>query len=86
MLDRLNKYSAQETADAVGVIVDEVKTLLDLLDRFFEKTDERVSSRLEKIWPGHDGISRDLVKQLEKLSRDLTPPDDYDPADRNLRD
>jgi len=85
MLDRLNKYSAQETADAVGIIADEVETLLDLLDRFFEKTDERDHSRLEKIWPGHEGVSRTLVQQLAKLSRELTPPDDYDPADRNLR-
>ena len=86
MLDRLNKYSAQETADAAADISDQVETLLDLLDRFFEKTPEHVHSRLEKIWPGHEGVSRTLVQQLAKLSRELTPPDDYDPADLNLRD
>ena len=84
MLDRLNKYSAQETADAVGDIAETIETLSTLMDRLYEKTDAKLHTRFDRLFP--DGISREAAKQIYKLSHELAPPDDYDPADRNLRD
>lgn len=76
MLDRMNRLSAQETADAVATLSDAVETVYDLLERFFEQTDEQTQSRLIEAWPEHEKIDKPVIKRLAQLSRDLASLED----------
>ena len=86
MLDRLNKYSAQETADAVAVIAEQVGTLMELIDDLYSRAPDRDFSKFDAIWPDYHRLNAALCQKLNKLASQLEPPADYDPADRNLRD
>jgi hypothetical protein len=65
---------SQAAADAVGRIADAVKELHDLLDNFFDEH-PAFTGKLEEAFPDHKEISRDVIKRLNRLSNDLTPPD-----------
>lgn len=68
----------QCAADDVGVIADTVDTLSKLLDRFYERYDDKLRARLEEVWPQGQMIEIDsaLARRLRTLERALAPPED----------
>ena len=79
------KSNHQEITDKIGIISDMVEELSGYLDKFFAENDEEDTSRLEAVWPGHKDINKKTVKAIADLYRKMLPPDEYDPADRDLR-
>ena len=68
----------QCAADDIGVIAETVDTLGKLLDRFYERYDDKLRARLEEVWPQHQmiGIDSVLSRKLYALERALAPPED----------
>ena len=69
-------------SDKIAMIADMVEELSDAIDKFRDLADETICNQFDAVWLGH--VSRAEAKALAKLSLKLAPPDEYDPADRNL--
>ena len=65
---------SQAAADAVGTIADVVKELSVLMDRFFNDH-PNIMGKFEEAFPGHSEVHSQIVRQLNRLSDDLAPPD-----------
>lgn len=63
----------QAASEAVGKIADAAKDVSDQLDKFFARFPDEDRARFEVAWSTHGEINRDLVKRLERLSRELAP-------------
>ena len=71
----------QIAADLIGDLAETVDSLGKELDHLREVIGEELFVRVEQAFPIHTQFGPKANSELLKLEQQLTPPDDYDPAD-----
>ncbi len=74
----------QIAADLVGDLADAVEALGKQLDNLRDEIGEELFSRVEQAFPIHVQFGPKANAALVKLMHQLTPPDNYDPADARM--
>ena len=75
----------QIAADLVGDLADAVEALGSQLDRVHQEVGEEIFSRVSEAFPvDHGAFGPKANAALVRLMHQLTPPDDYDPADARM--
>jgi hypothetical protein len=75
-ISRSRQYNLQCAADDAAVIAEEIETLGKLLDKFYEKYDEELGSRLTALIPNHELFGPGTALPIYKFARSLEPPSD----------